>query len=285
MMRDRNDKKGFSASLQKKIFKCFNFFYKVFHMSFLELKKVTKTFGKLAALEDIDLRVEPGEILGIVGPNGSGKTTLINVISGYFRPTKGEIFFNDQKISGLRPDRIAARGIIRTFQSNVLYEGATVIESMLISSYQQYKTNHWHSFFNTRTWKDENEKVVGRVIELVKLLDLLNDTFLPAKGLSHGYQRLLGIAMAMIANPNVLLLDEPTTGMNHEEAMFVVDKIKKLREQGVTIILIEHNMKVLLDVADRVVVLNFGTKIAEGKPKEVMNKQEVIEAYLGTETV
>jgi branched-chain amino acid transport system ATP-binding protein len=254
-------------------------------MSFLELKNVTKTFGKLAALEDVDLKVEPGEILGVVGPNGSGKTTLINVISGYFRPTRGEIFFNDQKLSGLRPDRIAAQGIIRTFQSNVLYEGATVIESMLISSYQQYKTNHWYSFFNTRTWKDENEKVVGRVIELIKLLDLLNDTFLPAEGLSHGYQRLLGIAMAMIANPSVLLLDEPTTGMNHEEAMFVVDKIKKLREQGVTIILIEHNMKVLLDVADRVVVLNFGTKIAEGKPKEVMNKQEVIEAYLGTETV
>ena len=254
-------------------------------MSFLELRNVTKTFGKLAALEDIDLKVEPGEILGIVGPNGSGKTTLINVISGYFRPTRGEILFNSKKISGLRPDRIASQGIIRTFQSNVLYEGATVIESMLISSYQQYKTNHWHSFFNTRTWKDEYEKVVGRVIELVKLLDLLNDTFLPAEGLSHGYQRLLGIAMAMIANPSVLLLDEPTTGMNHEEAMFVVDKIKKLREQGITVILIEHNMKVLLDVADRVVVLNFGTKIAEGKPEEVMNKQEVIEAYLGTETV
>ncbi len=254
-------------------------------MSFLELKNVTKTFGKLAALEDIDLKVEEGEILGIVGPNGSGKTTLINVISGYFRPTRGEIFFKDRKISGQRPDRIASQGIIRTFQSNVLYGGATVIENMLISSYQQYKTNHWHSFFNTSTWKDENEKVVGRVIDLIKLLDLLNDTFLPAEGLSHGYQRLLGIAMAMIADPSVLLLDEPTTGMNHEEAMFVVDKIKKLREQGVTIILIEHNMKVLLDVADRVVVLNFGTKIAEGKPEEVMNRQEVIEAYLGTETV
>ncbi len=151
-------------------------------MSFLELKKVTKTFGKLAALEDIDLKVEKGEILGIVGPNGSGKTTLINVISGYYRPTRGEIYFNGKKISGLRPDRIASQGIIRTFQSNVLYEGTTVIESMLISSYQQYKTNHWHSFFNTRAWKDENEEVVGRVIELIKLLDLLNDTFCRRKG-------------------------------------------------------------------------------------------------------
>ncbi|MGA2517546.1 MAG: ABC transporter ATP-binding protein [Thermodesulfobacteriota bacterium] len=254
-------------------------------MPYLELKNVTKTFGKLAALKDIDLRVEKGEILGIVGPNGSGKTTLINVISGYFRPTMGEIRFNGKKISGLRPDQIASQGIIRTFQSNILYAGATVIENMIISSYQQYKSSHWHSFFNTRTWKNENERVVGRVIELIKLLDLLNDTFLPAEGLSHGYQRLLGIAMAMIANPSILLLDEPTTGMNHEEAMFVVDKIKKLREEGVTVILIEHNMKVLLDVADRVVVLNFGTKIAEGKPEEQMNKPEVIEAYLGTEMV
>jgi len=254
-------------------------------MSYLELKNATKHFGKLAALEDIDLRVEEGEILGIVGPNGSGKTTLINIVSGYYRPTRGEIFFNGKKISGLRPDQIAARGIIRTFQSNVLYEGATVVESMLISSYQQYRTNHWQSFFETRAWKDENERVVGRVIELIKLLDLLNDTFLPAEGLSHGYQRMLGIAMAMIAKPSLLLLDEPTTGMNHEEAMFVVDKIKKISEQGVTVILIEHNMKVLLDVATRVVVLNFGNKIAEGRPEEVMNQQEVIEAYLGTETI
>jgi branched-chain amino acid transport system ATP-binding protein len=252
-------------------------------MPYLELKKVAREFGRLAALENIDLTLEKGEILGIVGPNGSGKTTLINVISGYYRPTSGTIFFNNEKLSGLRSDQIAARGIIRTFQSNVLYEGATVIESMLISAYQQYKTNHWQSFFNTRAWKEDHERVVGRAIELIKLFELLNDTFLPAQGLSHGFQRLLGIAMAMIANPSVLLLDEPTTGMNHEEAMFVVDKIKMLNEQGVTVILIEHNMKVLLDVATRVVVLSFGNKIAEGQPEEVMNKREVIEAYLGTE--
>jgi len=254
-------------------------------MSYLELKKVTKLFGKLAALEDIDLQVEKGEIMGIVGPNGSGKTTLINIISGYYRPTRGTILFDDRKISGRRPDQIAARGIARTFQSNVLFEGASVLESVMVSSYLQYRTRSWQAFFETRAYKDEHEAVVGRVLELLRMLDLFNDTFMPAEGLSHGYQRMLGIAIAMAANPRVLLLDEPTTGMNHEEAMFVVENIQKISEQGVTVILIEHNMKVLLNLATRVVILNFGNKIAEGKPEEVMNNQEVIDAYLGTETV
>jgi len=254
-------------------------------MALLQLTGVTKLFGRLAALEDIDLTVDEGEVVGIVGPNGSGKTTLINVISGYYRPTSGTILFNGDKISGLRPDQIASRGLVRTFQSNVLFEGATVLESMLIGSFLQYKTTDWQAFLETKTYKDDHERVVGKVIELLKEYEIFNDIFLPAAGLSHGYQRMLGIAMALISNPKVLLLDEPTTGMNHREAMFVVENIKKIGEQGVTVVLIEHNMKVLLNIATRVVVLNFGNKIAEGEPEEVMNKPEVIDAYLGTETI
>jgi len=254
-------------------------------MALLKLERVTKLFGKLAALEDINLDVEEGEILGIVGPNGSGKTTLINVISGYYRPTKGEVIFKGEKISGLRPDQIAAKGIVRTFQSNVLYEGATVLESMLLSSHLQYQSTDWEAFLNTKRYKDDFEKVVGRVLELLKEYDLLNDTFLPAKGLSHGFQRMLGILMALMANPKVLLLDEPTTGMNHEEAMFVVGHIKKINQQGVTVVLVEHNMKVISSITTKVVVLDFGHKIAEGQPREVMNRPEVIQAYLGTEVM
>jgi ABC-type branched-subunit amino acid transport system ATPase component len=254
-------------------------------MPLLELDNVTKLFGKLSALRDINVRVEKGEMLCIVGPNGSGKTTLINVISGYYRPTQGEGFFNGKKIFGLRPDQIAARGIVRTFQSNVLFEGATVLENMLIGSLLQYKTNNWQAFFETKAYKDDYEKVEGRVIELLKTFDIFNSRFLPAAGLSHGHQRMLGIAMALVANPSMLLLDEPTTGMNHEEAMFLVQNIKRIGEQGITVVVIEHNMKVIMNIATRIVVLNFGTKIADGKPEEVMNRQEVIEAYLGTEAI
>jgi branched-chain amino acid transport system ATP-binding protein len=254
-------------------------------MPLLELKGVTKFFGKLAALDDIDLNVEGREVLGICGPNGSGKTTLINVISGYYKPNRGIVYLEGRKISGLRADQVAARGIARTFQANMCFQRATVLQNMLVGSFLQYKTNEWQAFFETKTYKERHKKIAAEVLETLKLLNLVGDANVPAAGLPHGHQRIFGIAMALMTNPSILLLDEPTTGMNHEEAVFVVDNIKKINERGITVILIEHNMKVLLDVATRVVVLNFGTKIAEGKPREVMKEHAVVEAYLGTETV
>jgi len=254
-------------------------------MPLLELKNITKSFGKLTALSGIDITVNEGEVVGIVGPNGSGKTTLVNVISGYYHPTSGEIYLAGEKISRLYPFQIATRGIIRSFQSNTLFEDASVIQSVMLCSSLQYGTNLLQAFSGFKVYTNERAKIMDRAHQILKMLGLGNEGQVKAAGLSHGYQRTLGIAMALAANPKILILDEPTTGMNHEEAMFIVDIVKKINSLGVSVMLVEHNMKVMMNLSTRVVVLNFGNKIADGDPREIMNKPEVVDAYLGVETI
>ena len=252
-------------------------------MALLELGDVKKAFGSLMALSDINLSVNKGEVIGIVGPNGSGKTTLLNVISGYYHPSGGEIIYKDRKIGGLRPDQIAKLGIIRTFQQNIVYWDTVTLENVYRCCYLTAKTNYWQSFFNTQAWVKENRELWAKASEIVQLFGLGDFSFSLAQGLPHGKQRSLGMALALAADPDVLLLDEPLAGMDASEMEVVLENIKKIIERGVTIILVEHNIKTVLSLCPRIIVLNFGHKIADGPGQEVLKRKDVIEAYLGVE--
>lgn len=252
-------------------------------MPLLELNHVKKAFGSLMALDDINLSVNKGEVVGIVGPNGSGKTTLLNIISGYYHPSGGEVVYRDHKIGGLRPDQIARMGIVRTFQQNIVYWDTVTLENVYRTCYMSAKTNYWQSFFNTRAWVEENKKLWGKAVEIVNLFGLGDFSYSLAQGLPHGKQRSLGMAMALAADPDVLLLDEPLAGMDASEMEVVLNNIRKIVERGITIMLVEHNIKTVLSLCPRIIVLNFGRKIADGAGQEVLKRQDVIEAYLGVE--
>jgi branched-chain amino acid transport system ATP-binding protein len=240
---------------------------------------------KVAALFNVSFEINEGEALGIVGPNGSGKTTLINSISGFYRPTSGEILFQGKKISGLRPDQICSLGITRTFQSNMLYGDATTIENMLRSGFLTVKTGSWGQFFNVAGHRSDEKAVLSRAHELLEQFGLAGFKDARAGDLPHGSQRVLGVAMAVASRPKLLLLDEPMTGMNDEEVTTMLTHIDSLRAQGITVVMVEHNMKAMLKASRRLVVLDFGNVIADDKTDVVVNMKEVIECYLGTEEV
>jgi branched-chain amino acid transport system ATP-binding protein len=252
-------------------------------MALLELKNVKKAFGSLMALDEIDLEVNKGEIVGIVGPNGSGKTTLLHVISGYYHPTSGQVMYKGENISGLRPDKIAARGIVRTFQQNIVFWDTVTIENIYRACYLSDKTNLWQSFFNTKSYVKEEMAKLAKTQEIVNTFGLADYSFALAQGLPHGKQRILGMAMALAADPDLLLIDEPLAGMDSSEVDVVSNSIRKIVEKGVTIMLIEHNIKSVMSLCTRLIVLDFGHKIADGKPQDVMKRKDVIEAYLGVE--
>jgi len=253
-------------------------------MALLEVKGLIKHFGGLIAISNLDLVVEEGTILGVIGPNGAGKTTLYNLITGVFKPTGGRIVFNGEDITGLGTHRVAAKGLVRTFQATNLFHDMTALQNVLLAHHLFRESGDLAQFFATPGFQGDDRRVAKRAMEIIEYLGLGAHKDVLAKNLPHGNQKVLGIALAMAARPKLMLLDEPMTGMNETETTTVMNLIQRIRdEMGMTLVVVEHDMKVIMGLSEHIIVLNFGKKIAEGPPSEVSTNRDVIEAYLGTE--
>ena len=249
----------------------------------LEGKNLTKQFGGLLAVNRLDFSINQGEVVGLIGPNGAGKTTVFNMITGTFRPTRGEVIFMGEKVGRLKPNRIAQLGVVRSFQLTNLFGDMTVIQNVVLGSHQKSGVGLWGSLWNTKSTRRKEIESEREAIRILEFMGLAEHQKMLAKNLTHGQQRRLEVAVVLAAKPEVLLLDEPLQGMNHEEVKDMLNRIAEIRREGKTILLVEHNMRAVTSICDRVIVLNFGEKIDEGSPQKVMQNPEVIEAYLGVE--
>ena len=247
----------------------------------LEVTGLTRHFGGLAAVSDLTFHVDENEILGIIGPNGAGKTTAINLVSGVIRPSGGTVLFRGGKVTGTAPHVLAAKGLVRTFQSTTVYADRTVHENALRGAYLGVYPGFVQTMLNTRRARRMREEAEARVSELLEWLNLAQVAHLKAGGLPYGYQKTLGMAAALAAQPRMVMLDEPVAGLSAEEADQVRDTILKIRSRGVTVIVIDHNMRFMKGLCDRVMVMNQGHELATGAPLEVLANPKVIEAYLG----
>lgn len=252
-------------------------------MTLLEVQKLTRYFGGLAAVNEVDMEVDAGEIRGLIGPNGSGKTTMFNLISGVIRPTGGKVIFNGEDITNLEPHFVAKRGLIRTFQLTTLFFGYSVLENVLLGLQLQTKVGFWEAVLNTSSKRRKERELEKKAMDLLEDAGVAHLRGELAGNLPHGYQRLVEIAIALAAQPKLLMLDEPVCGMNPEEKDEMIAYIRRIRDRGITILLVEHDMRVIMGICDRISVLNFGQKLAEGLPKEIGENEAVIEAYLGAE--
>lgn len=242
---------------------------------------MTKRFGGLQAVSKLDLHVDSGEIVGLIGPNGAGKTTVFNLLTGAHRPTSGKVIFEGKDITGWRPHSVAALGMVRTFQITNIFSNFTVQENLALACNLKAGINYWGSVFRTRRSRAKERQVLQRCDEILETVGLESVKTANAGTLAHGHKNLLGIAIALAAEPKLLLLDEPLAGMNAREVLEALDIIRKLWENGTSILLIEHNMKAAMSLCERLVAISFGRKIAEGTPAEIRANESVIEAYLG----
>jgi branched-chain amino acid transport system ATP-binding protein len=247
-------------------------------MPLLEARDLSKHFGGLAAVSGLNLSIETGEIVGLIGPNGAGKTTCFNLLSGFLPPTSGSVLFAGNDITGRRPHKIVGLGLVRTFQHTTLFQDLSVLENVLLGLHLHSRMGLWRLLFSRRVFPSDEVALCREVLEFTGLAAEADRL---ARNLPHGHQRVLGIAMALAARPQLLLLDEPVTGMNLDESARVMSLVRTIRDRGTTILLVEHNMKAVMGTCERVVVLNFGQKLAEGPPGSVSTNAEVIRAYLG----
>jgi branched-chain amino acid transport system ATP-binding protein len=250
-------------------------------LALVEITNLSKSFGGNKAVDGVDIEMHPGEIVGLVGPNGAGKSTVFNLITGFLRPNSGTIRFKGDNITGLRPDQIAMKGIGRTFQITLLFHGQTVLESMLAGHVREERTGFWHALFDTSSYRKERSQAFEKSLDTLKFMGLTEWKDTLVNVLPCGLQRFLGIAQVIMSPVEILLLDEPLTGLNEEEISVLLGKLKQLQSQGVSILLIEHHMKAVMAFCDRIIVINFGQKIAEGTPQEISANPAVIDAYLG----
>ena len=250
-------------------------------MALLEVKGLSKYFGGLAAISEFDMELNEGEIRGLIGPNGAGKTTLYNVISGVYRPTVGTIVYQGEDISHLPPSTIAKKGLVRTFQQTALFMNFTVLQNISVGRHLHAGESVFGVMGSTPSTRRVEREALKKAEEIVDFMEMTHIKDELAINLPHGYMRALGVSVALAAEPKLLMLDEPVTGMNPTEKAHMLNLIQKIRKQGITVLVVEHDMRTVMGVCDYITVLNFGRKLAEGKPKEIQSNEEVIEAYLG----